>query len=296
MLAYCFINEKTHLPFLYQTVPNEVFQYKGIVQLLLHFQWIWVGIVAMDDDKGIHFTQTLMSMFSENGICTAFTQRLPTMVSMFDLTYLLDYTGSMSLSLNLANVIVLSGHIQTVFALFGFIRLEKLGNTAVTAMNKVWILTAEWDFTSNMHQEGLDIQVFHGSLSFAIQSSELLEFQKFLQILNPDDPKGDGFIRVFWERAFNCSLPGSNTDEGDRELCTGMETLDSLPGPFFEMRMTGHSYSIYKAVHAVANALHGMYSMRNNHRTRANGKRLHPLKWQLWQVTSHFHINFIDIN
>ncbi|XP_054849982.1 vomeronasal type-2 receptor 26-like [Eublepharis macularius] len=283
-VAYCFINDKTHLPFLYQMVPKEAYQFTGIVQLLLRFQWIWVGIVAMDDDKGIHFMQVLTSMFSQNGICTAFTERIPTMVSLFDIIYLMEYTGSMSLSLNMANVIVLSAHIQTAFALFGLMHLAKLGNRAVTAMNKVWILTAEWDFTSNTYQEGLDAQVFSGSLSFAIQSSELSEFQNFLHVLNPQDPKGDGFIRAFWEQAFSCSFPGSNTGEEDREICSGTEKLEDLPGTFFEMRMTVQSYSIYNAVHAIARALNAMYSLRHKH--RADGERLHPLKWQLWQLHS----------
>lgn len=267
-------------------VPNEADQYKGIVQLLLHFQWIWVGIVAMGDDKGIRFIQTLKSVFSENGICTAFVEQMPTMVSFFEFLYLMEYMERMILSLTLGNVIVLSGHIQTVFALFGLINLGKIANTAMTAMNKVWILTTEWDFTSNLYQEGLDLLVFNGSLSLAVHSSVLLEFQNFLQTLNPDDPKGDGFIRVFWEQAFGCSLPGSTMDDWDKETCSREEKLESLPSPVFEMRMTGQSYSIYSAVYMIAHALNALYTRRGKHRTRVNEERLHP-KLQPWQVMFH---------
>ncbi|XP_077169345.1 vomeronasal type-2 receptor 26-like [Paroedura picta] len=285
-VAYCFVNEKKHFPFLHQMVPSEDYQYRGIVQLLLHFQWIWVGIVAMDDDKGTNFMQTLITMFSENGICTAFTERLPTMVSLLDPLYLMEYTESVTLSLDLSNVIVLSGHTQTMFALFAFMNLAKLSSMAVTAMNKVWILTAEWEFTSNTYQEGLDALVLNGSLSFAIQSTELLAFQNFLRILDPDDPKGDGFIRVFWEQAFGCSFPGSNTDDEDRENCSGKEKLERLPKPVFEMRMTGRSYSIYNAVHMIACALNAMYIVGHKHRARVNKERFSPSQLQLWQLHS----------
>nr|XP_028560264.1 vomeronasal type-2 receptor 26-like [Podarcis muralis] len=68
---------ETHFPFLYRIVPNEENQYQGIVHLLLHFQWTWVGIVMLEDDRGENFLQILMPMLSESGICTAFIDRMP---------------------------------------------------------------------------------------------------------------------------------------------------------------------------------------------------------------------------
>ncbi|XP_066486244.1 vomeronasal type-2 receptor 26-like [Tiliqua scincoides] len=69
--------DKTLFPSLYQMVPDEKFQYMGVVQLLLHFQWMWVGLIAVDDDNGDRFLQSVVPMFSQNGICDAFILRTP---------------------------------------------------------------------------------------------------------------------------------------------------------------------------------------------------------------------------
>ncbi|XP_066486240.1 vomeronasal type-2 receptor 26-like [Tiliqua scincoides] len=55
-----------HLTSFYRMVPNEEHQYRGIVRLLQHFQWTWVGIIAADNDIGEMFVQTLMSALSQH--------------------------------------------------------------------------------------------------------------------------------------------------------------------------------------------------------------------------------------
>ncbi|XP_053216010.1 vomeronasal type-2 receptor 26-like [Podarcis raffonei] len=68
---------KMLFPFLYQMVPNEAYQYMGAVRLLQHFRWTWVGLLAVADDKGDQFLQTMVPMLSQNGICYAFILRIP---------------------------------------------------------------------------------------------------------------------------------------------------------------------------------------------------------------------------
>ncbi|XP_058019515.1 vomeronasal type-2 receptor 26-like [Ahaetulla prasina] len=59
-------------PSFFRINPSEFAQYVGLVQLLLYFQWNWVGLVAADDDDGEHFTSALMPMLKEKEICLAF--------------------------------------------------------------------------------------------------------------------------------------------------------------------------------------------------------------------------------
>ncbi|XP_060110792.1 vomeronasal type-2 receptor 26-like [Heteronotia binoei] len=73
-LAYSstpFINETFSELSSYQMVPNEAQQYKGILQLMLHFRWTWIGLMVEDDERGERFQQAMLPLFSQNGICIA---------------------------------------------------------------------------------------------------------------------------------------------------------------------------------------------------------------------------------
>ncbi|XP_066486756.1 vomeronasal type-2 receptor 26-like [Tiliqua scincoides] len=69
-----------------------------------------------------------------------------------------------------------------------------------------------------------------------------------------------------------------------REICTGEEKLETLPGTVFETSMTSHSYSLYNAVYAVAHALHSMYSSKFKNRAMAYGWREKIRNHPPWQV------------
>ncbi|KAG8140305.1 hypothetical protein E2320_003010 [Naja naja] len=69
------IDEKNVFPSLYQMVPNEIHQYNGIIQLLQHFGWIWIGIMTVDDDYGDMFLQKIEPLLFQNSICYAFLLR-----------------------------------------------------------------------------------------------------------------------------------------------------------------------------------------------------------------------------
>ncbi|XP_015266850.1 PREDICTED: vomeronasal type-2 receptor 26-like [Gekko japonicus] len=246
-------------------VPSEAHQYTGMVQLLLHFQWKWVGLIIVGDHQGEKFVQTLTHLFSQNGICPAFTHKLVTHSDFLDTFLLMERFQDTSTFLTHTdvNIFVINAETGTMMTMQWVLMLADL-NT-ISSICKVWVMTAHWDFTSETFLRTLDIQVFHGSLSFAIHSNELQGFQRFLHTLTPYSNR-DGFIRVFWEQAFDCFFPDTDSSGVTKKSCTGEEKLESLPGPLFEMSMTGHSYSIYNAVYAVAHAFHAMHSSRNKHK------------------------------
>nr|XP_056720446.1 vomeronasal type-2 receptor 26-like [Euleptes europaea] len=140
-------------------IPNQDLQLSGTVQLLLHFQWTWIGLIVFDDSYEDTFLQTITPLFTRNGICTAFTLRIPYMeFGSYD-TRLKEHMTS--LTQGTVNVILIYGDSQS-----------SLYVPSIPS-GKVWISTAQWDFAADSISDK-----FHGALSFAIHSKELHPYLK----------------------------------------------------------------------------------------------------------------------
>uniref|UniRef100_A0A8D2IVQ1 G-protein coupled receptors family 3 profile domain-containing protein n=1 Tax=Varanus komodoensis TaxID=61221 RepID=A0A8D2IVQ1_VARKO len=278
---------KIQFPFIYRTVPSEEYQYSGIVQLLLHFLWTWVGIITLDDDKGENFIQILMAMLSQNGICSAFTARMPSLTSF---SQLYDKYFNTGILLHLFShskskvLVVFAETLSTLGLKLLLIQNENMEGT----LGRVWIMTAQWDFPAVQFHRNWDIRIFQGTLSFAVHSNEVAGFQNFLLALKPNLLNGDNFIKDFWEQSFDCLFSDAHEGGESPGTCTGKETLQSLSGPFFEMSMTPQSYSVYSAVYIVAHALHAMFSSAIKLRLAA--ALPNPQPWQVLPYNPNFTI------
>uniref|UniRef100_A0ACB8EUT4 Uncharacterized protein n=1 Tax=Sphaerodactylus townsendi TaxID=933632 RepID=A0ACB8EUT4_9SAUR len=253
--------------------PNEDHQYMGVVQLLLHFQWTWVGLLAVDNDSGDHFLKTLEPLLSQNGICLASTGRIQNQSKWDFVPDLFHLTTQIydTLTFSKVNTIIFYGESMTLVTMNTLMFLGIAEHKEKASLAKVWIMTGQVDFTLSGFQRFMNCDLFQGALSFTLHSVNVLGFQKFLHGIKPHWAKGDGFRMEFWKQTFDCSFPNSQEPMASNGTCTGEERLESVPGPLFEMDMTGHSYSIYNAVHAVAHALHAMHLSRFSHRAH-----LHP--------------------
>uniref|UniRef100_L7MZJ2 G-protein coupled receptors family 3 profile domain-containing protein n=1 Tax=Anolis carolinensis TaxID=28377 RepID=L7MZJ2_ANOCA len=248
----------THYSSFYSMVPKESHQNIGIVHLLQYFGWIWVGIFAVDNNSGQHFLQSLEPLLHENGICAAYTKRLPYIARLDKMEEHIEICYSIYKQLkNDIHVVIIYGESLTIAALRFILTLGGIENEKLY-FKKVWIMTAQLDFMLTGLLRGWDLQIFHGAIAFAIHSEDTPNFSEFLKTINPHWNKGDRFIQVFWEQAFDCFFPESWEQTEVMGQCTGNEKLEDIFKPLFEMSMTGHSYSVYNAVHSVARALHDM--------------------------------------
>nr|XP_056719713.1 vomeronasal type-2 receptor 26-like [Euleptes europaea] len=269
-------------------VSNETPQYMGIIQLLLHFAWMWVGLFVVDDNSGEHFLKALETLFFQNRICLDFTEKIPNQSRWDSLNDLNDLISKVyrPLTQSKANTFIINGGSMTIIAMNTWLFLGDPEYEEKPLYRKVWITTAQIHFIQSSILKGLSFYLFQGALSFTVCTNELLGFKNFLQNINPYWTQGNDFLKAFWAQAFGCVFPNPNEQIKINERCTGEERLESLPGPVFEMRLSGHSYSIYNAVYAVAHALHAMYSSRSNHRATVGGKRdAYPGSWP-WELHS----------
>ncbi|XP_061447701.1 vomeronasal type-2 receptor 26-like [Rhineura floridana] len=277
-------DDKTLFSSLYQMVPNEEHQYRGVVRLLHHFRWTWIGLFAVDDDNGDRFLQSVVPMLAQNGICYSYifrTAKRTYMEELIDIVIrqLEKYQLLMDEKTNACFVYGENPSLQVLRMMLFYATF-----LALPLVDKVWIITSQWDFHSVSIQRLWDIQIFHGALSFTVHSEQPPGFKTFTDSIKPSWAKRDGFIQNFWEQAFSCSLKISNGNVESKKISTGKEKLESLPRTFFEMSMTGHSYNIYNAVYAVAHVLHAAYISASKHRRSVERGRVSFRYAQPWQL------------
>ncbi|XP_032092209.1 vomeronasal type-2 receptor 116-like [Thamnophis elegans] len=51
------LSDKEQFPYFFSMVPNDNVQYEGIIHLLKHFGWNWIGLLASEDENGEAFLQ-----------------------------------------------------------------------------------------------------------------------------------------------------------------------------------------------------------------------------------------------
>uniref|UniRef100_A0A2D4FXR0 Receptor ligand binding region domain-containing protein n=1 Tax=Micrurus corallinus TaxID=54390 RepID=A0A2D4FXR0_MICCO len=279
------VNKETAM-FVKWMFPEETQQMKAILHLLLHFGWTWVGLVSLFEEDRDRFIQKRLSMFSERGICFDFIECLPQAVYGNAAAEWVQNAGKKFKVIMRSTVIavILSAEITGMVPLRLMIYFFNDDNIPKERKAKVWIMTAQMEFTSILMQRQLPIDFLHGALSFAIHSKELTGFQQFMHKRNPNVEENDGFIRDFWKDAFECSFSSDITDGNAQRICTGEEKLETLPNSVFVTIMNAHSYSIYNAVYAVAHALKSMLSSKVK-----GGQKMDERRWMLflqspWQV------------
>uniref|UniRef100_A0A8C6VF98 G-protein coupled receptors family 3 profile domain-containing protein n=1 Tax=Naja naja TaxID=35670 RepID=A0A8C6VF98_NAJNA len=274
--------QATELSSLYFMVSKEEHQYSGIIQLLHHFGWTWIGAFTFDKNKGEHFLQKLNLLLSQNRICLAFTQKLPEHVPIEDLAELFDLISTLFKKLidQKAKVFLVYGESFTILWLRYVVFMYGYENKKIAILRKVWILMFPIDFIFTGYQRGWDLELFHGAVSFTVHSREIQGFKEFLQVIKPSTHK-DGFIQEVWEQLFDCSFSKEGSSSMSNEICSGEENLEILPVSQFELQMSGQSYTIYNAVYAVAHSLDEAMRSRAQHREsqRFEFQTLQP--WQL---------------
>ncbi|XP_062993247.1 vomeronasal type-2 receptor 26-like [Elgaria multicarinata webbii] len=280
----------------YHLVTTEDCQYIGIIQLLQHFGWTWVGIFIVDDHSGEHFLKVLEPMFAHHGVCSAFTERIPQQFHLDDWDKNYDVMSSISFRFGdpKVGVFILYGEALTIATLRTVIFLHGPENKRNTSFGKVWIITSQIDFISTGLEKGWDYQLFEGSIAFMIHSKDILGFKEYLESIKPNWTQRTTFLKDFWEQAYDCIFPDISMLAESDETCTGQEKLASLTSDLFEMHMTGQSYSIYNAVYALAHALHSLDIFRSKPRSMVGVHGVDLQSLQPWQL--HAYLDGIVFN
>ncbi|XP_066485782.1 vomeronasal type-2 receptor 26-like [Tiliqua scincoides] len=267
------LSDKNDFPALYQMAPKETTYYVGLVQLLLHFRWTWVGFVSNDVEE--RFVRDLKPLFEQNSICVAFVETVNIYGGLKkDLMNNLGLFQKVreTLLLTKANVIILHG--ESWFQDYIAFALDIFEHNTKEYIRKVWIVPPEWSFVSLPTGRVLSQNIFNGALSISCHENAVPAFKDFLHNFTPSKSLLN-FLPLYSSDKLHCYY--LNETQFQKENCTGEGKLEVI----YDTGMTGESFNIYNAVYAIANALHAMYMSREKgrlHKSTSQNQNVQP--WQ----------------
>ncbi|KAL1763847.1 vomeronasal type-2 receptor 26-like, partial [Sigmodon hispidus] len=228
---------------LYQFPMSTAALYQGIIQLLLYFSWVWIGLVAPDDMMGELIITDIRGEMTKYGLCVAFAEK----VSEFPAKDTTNRQRFME-RFTLTNVIVAFGDTYSLLRfVYNIFCNDPFGN--------VWITTSDWDMTISPFGESLSYTYFGGGLSFSVHMDEILGFKDFLRSVQPVKYPNDIFIQDVWSILFECPY-FNQTFLRELSQCEQNNSLDTRPLHVWDMNTSPLSYKVHAAVYAIAEAIH----------------------------------------
>ncbi|XP_063094199.1 vomeronasal type-2 receptor 26-like isoform X2 [Cavia porcellus] len=262
------LKDSVQLQSIYQFPMNTAALYQGLIQLMLHFGWVWVGFVVPDDIRGDKFLQDMTQEMNNNGLCIAFAERIPEFPAddTINMQHFFERYTTTRVSVAFGDTYSLLRYVYHIYCSSLF------GNILVT--------TLDWDITTIPFQQGPSYTYFGGGLSFSFHIEEIPGFKTFLRSVQPTKYPHDVFIQHVWSILFECLYMNQNgimtfTD------CKENGTLETRPLHVWDMNTSPQSYNVYAAVNVIAWALHDLLSIRTEEEPPDNVTYVNSHPWQL---------------
>ncbi|XP_062860383.1 extracellular calcium-sensing receptor [Trichomycterus rosablanca] len=262
------LTDKRIYPSFLRTVPSDVFQVQALVQLMDHFDWRWVVTIGTEDDYSRYGIQAFTEELERRGGCVTFHRTIPKVPVPEQISGIVD-----ALEASTARVVV-------VFATEGQL-LELLMEVARRNLTGwQWVASEAW-VTASMLTAPEFQHVLAGTLGFSFRGANISGLAEFLLKVRPSADPGAVFTNMFWEEQFGCRLSYAGSRGADRPLCTGLEDLTQVESSYTSMTPVRVSYNVYKAVYAIAHALHQLLqcthsAQDSNQRSCKTGTQFSP--------------------
>ncbi|KAM3926790.1 extracellular calcium-sensing receptor-like [Leptodactylus fuscus] len=262
------LSDRSQFPSFFRTVPSDVFQSKGLAQLVLHFGWTWVGLIAVSEDYGQQGIQVIKQELLKAGSCVAFMEYLLTSRQDKNAPYLAKVIRESSAKV----VVVFSTDAEMVPLLNEMLRMNVSG--------KIFVASEAWS-TSILLSDNKYSTILSGSIGFSFRSSIIPNFQQYLNDIHP--LQGPGHT---W--AFDCELLNKElmTEllNNSTNLCAKKEELKNIYNSFQDVSSLRGAHNLYAAIYVIAKALHDFHTC---HKSIGHvddegcGKIEHVKPWQL---------------
>ncbi|KAM3615647.1 uncharacterized protein V6R79_005492 [Siganus canaliculatus] len=266
------LSDKHQYPTFFRTIPSDQFQADALAKLVKHFGWTWIGAVHSDSDYGNNGMAAFLEAALKEGICVEYSESF-------------YRTHPRSRIQRVADVIRRSTAIVVVaFLASGDMRLLMEELSQEPSPPRQWIGSESWVTEPDM----VKFKFFTGAIGFGIQKSVIPGLREFLLGLSPSTVTASPLLAEFWEDAFNCKLGKS---------CDGSEDIQTLQSPYTDTSQLRITNMVYKAVYAIAHAIHNEVCQDTNSTTQCDKTtRIEP-KRLLSQLTKvNFSQNGYDVS
>ncbi|GAB1294880.1 Vomeronasal 2, receptor 17 [Apodemus speciosus] len=235
------LSDHDQFPYVHQVATKDTHLSHGIVSLMLHFRWTWIGVVISDDDQGIQFLSDLREEMQRPGICLAFVNVIPESIEIYTARAKIYDKQIMTSS---AKVVTIYGEMNSTLEV-SFRRWDYLD------VQRIWITTSQWDVITNNKELRLDF--FHGTFTFGHNRGDMPKFRKFLQTVDTGKyPVNISEFILGWNY-FNCSI---FMNSNKMEHFKFNNTLEWTTLHKYDMALSEEGYNLYNAVYAVAHTYH----------------------------------------
>ncbi|KAL1256528.1 hypothetical protein QQF64_012073 [Cirrhinus molitorella] len=228
-----------------RTVPSDAFQAKAMARLLRLLDWTWVGVVAGDDEYGKSGSQLLLKEIEGTGICVDYVEVIPKSHSHSRIKRIVERIQSST------------AHVVVTFAIGPDLEVVFKEVVVQNVTNRQWIATEAWS-TSIQYSVPASIPLLAGTIGFALRRANIQGFGAFLAQLSPVKQPNEPFVKDVWEEIFGCLLAQDWQPSTKRPKCTGSENVEKHGRIYTDVSQLRVTYNVYKAVYAIANAIHDM--------------------------------------
>ncbi|KAK1785362.1 hypothetical protein P4O66_018745 [Electrophorus voltai] len=234
------LSDRTRFPTFLRTIPSDAFQAKAIARLLSLMGWSWVGVVSGDDAYGISGVQLLLKELEGSDVCIDYLEVIPKSHTLSKIRRIIERIQSSK-----ARVVV-------TFAISPDMEVLLREVVKQNVTDRQWIATEAWSTSSHYSSwSGISLA---GTLGFALRQVDIQGLGFYLTQLSPGGQQMQPLTQTVWEEMFGCKfVVESQTNPLSGPQCTGLEKMESQGELYFDV-----IYNVYKAVYAIANAIHDM--------------------------------------
>ncbi|XP_069618631.1 extracellular calcium-sensing receptor-like [Ranitomeya imitator] len=237
------LSDRSQFPSFFRTVPNDDFQSKGLAQLVMHFNWTWVGLIALSQDYGQQGIQVIKQELLKAGACLAFTEYILNSRQDKNAPHLTKVIQESSAKV----IVIFSTDVEMVPLLNEMVKKNVIG--------KIFVASEAWS-TSVLLSDSKYSPILSDSVGFSFHSSVIPNFQQYLNSIHPLQRPGGTWV-------YDCELLNLeiNTQllNNSINMCVEKEDLKSIYNSFSDVSSLRGAHNLYAAIYVIAEALHDFH-------------------------------------